>query len=107
MHLSGTVDLAGGGTLAMSNSPNNRIFGTGRDTLINDTGNTIQGSGQIGINNAGFAFTLTNKGTIDANQSAALRSPRTTPVTNSGTLEATAGGTLTSPAGRSTTPPPA
>ena len=65
--------LTGGGMLAMSNSPNNRIYGSGSDTLINDTSNTIQGSGQIGINNGGYAFTLTNKGTINANQSAALQ----------------------------------
>jgi len=97
LHVSGTVELAGGGTIAMSNSPNNRIFATGTDTLINDAGNTIQGSGQVGINNAGFAFFLNNKGTIDANQSAALQVAPTDAaggVTNSGTLEATGGGTL-------------
>jgi len=94
IHISGTVELAGGGTLAMSNSFNNRIFASGSDTLINDASNTIQGSGQLGINNGGFAFTLTNKGTIDANRSAPLQVAPNNPVSNSGTLEATAGGTL-------------
>ena len=35
---------------------------TGSDTLINDAGNTIQGSGQLGDQQRGFAFTLTNAG---------------------------------------------
>ncbi|HME72198.1 MAG TPA: PEP-CTERM sorting domain-containing protein, partial [Myxococcota bacterium] len=97
LHISGTVELAGGGTLSLSDSPNNRIFATGTDTLINDAGNTIQGAGQLGINNTGFAFFLNNKGTINANQSAALQvapTDRAGGVVNSGTLEATAGGTL-------------
>ena len=97
LHISGTVELAGGGTLAMSNSPNNRIYATGIDTLINDAGNTIQGAGEVGINNTGFAFFLNNKGTINANQSAALQvapTDRVGGVVNSGTLEAAAGGTL-------------
>jgi hypothetical protein len=95
IQLSGAVTLSGG-TLSMSSNFNNRIYGpTGTESLVNDAGSTIQGSGQIGINNGGFAFTLTNNGTIDANQSAAaLQVAPTTAVTNSGTLEATAGGTL-------------
>ncbi|HEV3261080.1 MAG TPA: PEP-CTERM sorting domain-containing protein, partial [Gemmataceae bacterium] len=94
LHISGTVELAGSGTLAMSNSPNNRVFATGADTLTNDVNHTIQGSGELGINNAGFAFTLTNNGTINANQAAALLVAPTNAVSNNGTLEATAGGTL-------------
>jgi hypothetical protein len=95
LHINGTVELAGGGTLAMSNSPNNRIFATGTDTLINDAGNTIQGAGQLGINNSGFAFTLINNGVIDANQSAtALQVAPTTTVMNNNLLEASNGGTL-------------
>ena len=95
LHIGGAVTLTGGGSLTMSGSSANRFLGTGSDTLLNDTSNTIQGSGQIGINNSGFAFTLTNKGTIDANLSsasnAALQIAPTNAVTNSGLLEATAG----------------
>ena len=77
----------------MSNSPNNRIFATGADTLINDAGNTIQGSGSLGINNARFGFTLNNAGIIDANQSGgALQVAPTNTVTNTGTMEAANGG---------------
>jgi hypothetical protein len=94
LQVSGTVALAGGGTLAMSNSPNNRIFATGADTLTNDAGNTIQGAGQLGINNAGFGFTLNNAGIINANQSNPLQIAPSNTVTNTGTLEATNGGTL-------------
>src|SRR5260370_4023255 len=69
---SGTLTLSGGGTLSLSNSFNNRVYSTGggADSLVNDVNHTIQASGQFGINNAGFAFTLTNKGTIDANLNA-------------------------------------
>jgi uncharacterized protein with beta-barrel porin domain len=94
LHISGTVHLAGGGTLALSNSPNNRIFATGADTLINDAGNTIQGAGQFGINNAGFGFTLTNNGTILANQSNALNIAPSGNTTNNGTFQANSGSTL-------------
>jgi len=45
----------------------------GSDTLINDVNHTIQGAGELGINNSGFAFTLTNNGTIIANQSNPLQ----------------------------------
>jgi len=95
LHISGTVELAGGGTLAMSGSPNNRIFGTGSDTLINDVNHTIQGAGQLGIDNSGFAFTLNNAGTINANLSGntLMVAPSNT-VTNTGLMEATNGGVL-------------
>ena len=62
------------------------IGGTGTDTLINDTNNTIQGAGQVGINNGSTnAFNLDNKGTIDANVSSTLQIAPTNAVTNSGT----------------------
>jgi PEP-CTERM motif len=89
-----TITLSGGGTLALSNSNNNRIYSTTGDTLINSAGNTIQGSGQIGINNGGLGFTLNNQGVINANQSNALSIAPSNAVANSGTLEATSGGTL-------------
>ena len=41
---------------------NNRIYGSGTDTLTVNSGATIQGSGQIGIGTGGYAFALTNNG---------------------------------------------
>jgi hypothetical protein len=90
-----TITLSGGGSLKLSDSPNNRVFSTTGDRLVNSAGNTIQGSGQLGIDNAGFGFTLNNAGIIDANQSGgALQVAPTNTVTNTGTMEATNGGTL-------------
>jgi len=77
----------------LSDSPNNRIFAAGSDTLINDVNHTIQGAGELGINNIGFAFTLTNNGTIIANQSNALQvGPGS--VVNNGTMQVISGSTL-------------
>ena len=92
--LSGPVTLTGTGTLAMSDTSANRIYGSGSNSLTNVAGHTIQGSGQLGINSAGNGFTLNNAGTINANQSVALQIAPSGLVTNTGTLEATAGGTL-------------
>ncbi|HEX9168269.1 MAG TPA: hypothetical protein VF886_04980, partial [Roseiarcus sp.] len=57
-------------------------------------GSTIEGAGQIGINDSSFAFTLTNKGTIDANQSNPLQIAPSGAVTNEGTFEVAEGSTL-------------
>ncbi len=87
------VELTGGGSITMSNFAQNRIYGSGTDTLTVHSCATIQGSGQVGIGGGGYAFTLNNAGTVDANQSVALNvNPGST--TNTGTLEATGGGTL-------------
>ncbi len=86
--------LTGAGVLALSDSPNNRIFATGSDSLTNDVNHTIQGSGQFGINNSGFGFTLTNNGTILANQSNALNIAPSGATTNNGTFQANSGSTL-------------
>src|SRR5438445_12137964 len=46
--------LTGGGSVILSDSPNNRIFGTvnsGAETLTN-VNNTISGAGQIGASNS-------------------------------------------------------
>ncbi|MGO9269271.1 MAG: beta strand repeat-containing protein, partial [Terriglobia bacterium] len=89
---SATTTLTGGGTVNMSNSSANRIYSVdGTGTLVNDTNNTIQGSGQIGVG----LTTIDNKGIIDANLSAGIViSPNGGGVTNTGTLEATAGSQL-------------
>jgi hypothetical protein len=95
VEISGAVVLSGTGSLNLSNSPYNRIYGIGTpssDSLV--VNQVIQGSGQFGINNGGYAFSLTNNSTIDANQSNALSISPGYAVTNNGTLEATSGGTL-------------
>ncbi|HEX9170378.1 MAG TPA: hypothetical protein VF886_15880, partial [Roseiarcus sp.] len=95
LSLSGAVTLTGGGALMMSNQFANRIYGTSAGAALTvAAGSTIEGAGQIGINDSSFAFTLTNKGTIDANQSNPLQIAPSSAVTNTGTLEATGGGTL-------------
>ena len=86
LSIAGATTLSGAGTLTMSNSANNQITGGG--TLTNQQ--TIQGSGQIGVNN----LTLVNSGTIDANQSTTLFINPNGGTTNTGKMEATAGGTL-------------
>ncbi len=91
--MGGDVTLSGTGTLSLSNNANNRILGVATtDRLINDTGHTIQGSGQLGVGLMGF----TNHGTVVANQSTALViDPSASGATNTGTFRATNGATLT------------
>jgi hypothetical protein len=86
----GTVTLSGGGTVSLSDSPYNRIYGlAGTETLVN-ANNLIKGSGEIGNS----YLTFSNSGTVDANQSVALTIDPNGGTTNTGTLEATAGATL-------------
>jgi fibronectin-binding autotransporter adhesin len=83
--LQGNVTLSGG-TVTMSNSVDNYIFGAATaDTLTNQE--TIQGAGHIGNS----VMTLVNSGTINANQSAGITVQVNGGVTNTGTMEATAG----------------
>jgi len=89
----GQVTLTGGGTLNMSNNPNN-VIGWGGGALTN-VNNTIQGAGHIG-NTQMF---LNNQGTINANiggggANRLILDPITGTTTNTGTVEATNGGTL-------------
>ncbi len=86
------VMLTGGGTLNMSNNPNNVIgvFGGG----LTNVNNTIQGAGHIGNTQMG----LNNQGTINANIGGAGANPLIIDTagtgSNTGTIEATNGGTL-------------
>ena len=90
------VNNTGGGAITMSNFTTNRILGSSSlGSLVNDTSDTIQGSGQIG---AGTQLALNNKGLIDANQSNSLTINPIAGVTNTGTLRASAGGMLNLPA---------
>ncbi len=88
------VVLAGGGTLALSNSSANQIASAGPPgTLVNEVGHTIQGAGAIGA----YGMALTNRGLIQADQSNALVLADfglTAAVTNEGTLRAAPGSTL-------------
>ena len=69
LRLSGSVSLAGNGLIALNNQGNNRIFANSAgDRLTIGSGQTIQGSGNLGIGQT----TFTNNGTIIANQSTAL-----------------------------------
>ncbi|HRF06552.1 choice-of-anchor D domain-containing protein [Accumulibacter sp.] len=92
--LNGDVTLTGAGTLTMSNSTNNRIYGnsgSGSEVLTNASGHTIQGAGQLGLNRTG----LNNQGLILANQSNALTIDTSAAgLINDGTLRAQ-NGTLT------------
>jgi fibronectin-binding autotransporter adhesin len=87
--MSGNVTLTGSGGVLMGNGINNRILGAGR--LINDFGHTIQGGGQIGVNQ----IAITNSGLIVANQPAGMViDPNATGMINTGTVRVTGGATL-------------
>jgi hypothetical protein len=60
------VTLGGGGTVTLSNNVNNRIFSNDTTGLVIGQNQTVQGAGQIGLGKT----TITNNGTIIANQSA-------------------------------------
>ena len=83
------VTLSGGGTVTLTNSGTNYIYGaTGADTLTNEE--TISGAGHIGNG----SLTLVNSGTIDSNGTAGLLLYPNGGTTNTGTIETTAGSTL-------------
>ncbi len=93
--LSGPVTLSGKGALVMSDNNANRIYGvTGDAALTNGANHTIEGGGQIGVNNGGYGFTLTNNGTILANATTTLSIAPTGNTTNNGTFQANSGSTL-------------
>jgi len=93
-----TFDLGSVSGTGMVTLNNSYIFGQyGTETLINDTGNTIQGSGTI------ETLALVNKGTITANAASALTiSPNSGGFTNWGTVNTTGAGGLTLNAGSGT-----
>src|SRR5207253_1814567 len=105
LHIVDGTMLTGGGSVILSDSPNNRIFGatnSGGETLTN-VNNTISGSGQIGTSNS-IEFINQSAGVINANGSNALIIAPTINSTlvsangggfvNQGLLEATAAGGL-------------
>jgi hypothetical protein len=83
------VTLGGGGTINLSNSAANYIFGSASaDTLTNQE--TIQGAGNIGDGQ----MTLVNSGTIIANQPTPLIIDANGGFNNTGTLSVATGSTL-------------
>jgi hypothetical protein len=88
---SAKVLLEGGGTVVLSNNGNNFIYGASAGDVLDNVNNTISGAGQLGAGQ----MKLTNAGTIDANQGAALViNTGANVVTNSGTIEDTGTGGL-------------
>jgi hypothetical protein len=86
------VTLTGTGVLTMSDSLGNRIRGSAGSRLVNDVGHTIQGAGQIGLQQ----IAITNAGLIVANQSSGIvLDPNASGMINTGTLRAANGATLT------------
>lgn len=79
----GTVTLTGGGTVLMKSGQFN---GLNTNALVNHQ--LIQGSGSF------FGMTLTNRATINADNSSAMLSINGSPTTNTAILEASSGGTL-------------
>src|SRR4029077_15096281 len=83
--------LTGGGSVILSDSPNNRIYGTlnsGAETLTN-VNNTISGAGQIGVSNS-IEFINQSAGVINA--TSATNALIITPTTNSTLVSANGGG---------------
>jgi autotransporter passenger strand-loop-strand repeat protein len=93
-----TVTLTGSGTIEMSDSANNRIYGdaTTFSNVLDNVDDTIEGSGEIGLNE----LTLVNSGTIDATGTAEALLLQTTSATNTGLIESTAVGGLVIAANR-------
>jgi hypothetical protein len=90
LNMDGTVEFIGGGTIRLSDDPNNRITGSNANDAIVNTDNTIRGAGSIGqgqplANDAGGfviadgvnPLTLidprSNRGTMEARGSGGLR----------------------------------
>ena len=88
--IAGTQTINGTGTINLSNTSANRIYSNVASTLTLGSGQTLSGSGQIGVT---AVFSLNNAGTIIATQSNPLLVNAGAGVTNTGTLRAD-GGTL-------------
>ena len=100
LHVVGNqTTLTGGGHITLSDSDNNRFYGTGTLDNIN---NVIAGAGNIGLGQSQLTFINQAAGVIDANQvssttaskSGALYIDTGTPFTNLGLLESTSTGGL-------------
>ena len=89
-----SVTLSGGGKVSLNNSASNLIYVNNGNGLLTNVDNTIQGSGNIGIDR----LNIDNQaaGLIDANQSTQLilQTNGSGGTTNEGTLRASNGGQL-------------
>jgi len=97
LNMTGAVTLKGKGTLTMGNDAGNYIMGyaqAGGASLVNQS--TIQGAGQFGFTGGiGTGNTLTNQGTIFANQKTSLFiNVNSGMFSNPGTLKVKAGSVL-------------
>ncbi len=85
---SSQVNLSGSGELQMSNSGNNRIFGSSASNLlVNGVGHTISGGGSLGSS----ALSVTNNGLIRASVGTLTIDPGAGEITNQATMEANGG----------------
>ncbi len=95
IYLASNLLLTGGGTIALSNSPNNQFYdvtGGQQGRTLTNAGNTITGSGRIGLN----TISIVNNpfGTINASSSSGIAIDAANSFDNQGTLIAS-GGTIT------------
>ena len=85
------LTLLGGGTVTLSDSSSNVVFGSGDDVTLTNVDNTISGAGHLGDGH----LVLVNEGTIVADGSNALViDTGDNAVINTGTMEATGTGGL-------------
>jgi hypothetical protein len=91
----GGATLSGSGTITLSDNSNNSIDAAVSGVTLTNTNNTIQGAGDIGLND-GLTFVNQASGTVDATGANALRIDfGSKTVTNAGLFEATGSGGLT------------
>ncbi len=94
LRVNGDATINGNGTILLSNSNSNRIYGESNAyRLTIGAGQTVRGAGQLGVN----LLKITNNGAIIADQSVALTINPTAsdPLTNRGTVEVAAGSQMT------------
>ena len=89
----GTTVLTGGGSVVLSDNPNNVIGATSANNTLDNINNVISGGGRIGDNS--LVVVNATAGVINANATNALTiNTGTSTTTNSGVLEATSSGGL-------------
>jgi len=94
LRLNGDATINGSGTILLSNSGVNRIYGDSNAyRLTIGAGQTLRGAGQLGVNQ----LQITNNGSIVADQAVALTVNPTAadPLTNRGTVEVASGSQMT------------
>src|SRR5207249_6102946 len=88
--IQGDVTLNGGGSVALGNHANNRIYGAAATNTLTNVDNTIRGAGQIGVG----LMELINRGTVLANAIVTLTLDPPSSFVNQGIFRAAAGSTL-------------